>query len=137
LIILTGQNESEVLYFDVISNEETEYHTRSVDILPEWIANHDSITIQLKAKGNLDMWDEEEEGYAVFFVDRVTADQHFLEPGITWIYAYNEYEYLPGPVIVKQSIETITVGNDTLINGLYYFELTITKSEPCSVFGHK
>ena len=133
VITLLGQDYLDILYTDSIAIEETAFQVRSIDVLPGWIANNDSITIQLTAKGNIDMWDEEEDGYSVFLVDRVTANQQFLEPGRTWIYAYNVYDILPDP-LVEQTIETITVGNDTLINGLSYNRLIITKSAPCGIF---
>ena len=133
VISLIGQDYTDVLYTDSIAVEETEFHTRSINFLPAWIDDHDSITIQLTAYGNIDIWDMEEDGYSVFYVDRVTANQQFLVPGRKWIYAYNVYDFLPDP-LVDQTIETITVGNDTLINGLSYYQLIITKAPPCGVF---
>jgi hypothetical protein len=60
-------------------------------------------------------------------------DQQFLVPGRQWIYAHNVYDALPDP-LVDQSIETITIGNDTLINGLSYSMLTATLADPCGIF---
>jgi hypothetical protein len=94
VISLMGQDYSDILYTDTIGVEETEFHTHSINILPGWIHDHDSITIQFTAKGNIDVWDETEDGYSIFLVDRVTANQQFLVPGRKWIYAYNVYDFL-------------------------------------------
>ena len=133
VISLIGKDYSDVLYTDSIWTEENEFQTHSIDIPDEWIMDNDSITIQLTAKGIIDMWDEEEDGYSVFLIHRVTADQHFLVPGRQWIYEFDTYAALPNPLI-KQSIETITIEGDTVINGLAYYKLIATLAAPCGIF---
>jgi len=58
--------------------------------------------------------------------------QNILVPGHQWIYEYNVYE--PGIGLYSQSIESISVGADTLINGVTYTRLIATKIPPCSMF---
>ncbi|HEX5111975.1 MAG TPA: hypothetical protein VFV79_03955, partial [Saprospiraceae bacterium] len=133
VIRISGENNWDFLYTDSIGVQEEEFIKRSIDIPGEWNSLYDSITIKLEASGYVDMWDEMDDGYATFLIHRVTANQRLLAPGRKWIYAYNVYDFLPDP-LVEQTIETITVGNDTLINGLSYYQLIITKAQPCGVF---
>lgn len=56
--------------------------------------------------------------------------QNFLEQGKQWVYEYNDY-FGPG---FTQTIETITVGNDTVIEGNTYYKMEITENHPCGIF---
>lgn len=58
--------------------------------------------------------------------------QSFLIPGKQWVYEYNYYA--SGIGLIDQSIETITVGADTLINNLTYTTLTATENGVCAYF---
>lgn len=62
-----------LVYTDRILNKDTAFLFRSIDILPEWIQGYDSVTVEFVANGRLDMWDEQEDGYAVFLMDHVSA----------------------------------------------------------------
>jgi len=70
--------------------------------------------------------------FLVFFSSNPAHAQNMLTTGNQWIYEYTVYDILPNPV--SQTIETITVENDTLINGLTYSKLTATRLAPCGVF---
>lgn len=60
--------------------------------------------------------------------------QGLLQMGHQIVYEYNTYEMgLPDPW-VNQTIETITVEGDTLINNLTYSKIVSTKSHPCGIF---
>ena len=59
--------------------------------------------------------------------------QSFLEPGNTWTFEHNSFNS-GGYGDFSQTIETITVGNDTLINGLNYFKLDISLESICGIF---
>ena len=60
--------------------------------------------------------------------------QGLLQMGHQIVYEYNIYEIgLPDPW-VSQSIETITVGGDTLINNLMYSKIITTLPPPCGIF---
>ena len=75
--------------------------------------------------------------YLFFFLTSIYSqdrlDIPFLVPGHQWIYAYNTYDILPDP-LVSQTFETITIGEDTLINGLAYSKLRATLPAPCGIF---
>ena len=61
--------------------------------------------------------------------------QGLLQPGHQLVYEYNVYETgLPDPW-VGQTIETITVENDTFINNHIYSKVVCTKPAPCGYFG--
>ncbi|MEO6130218.1 MAG: T9SS type A sorting domain-containing protein [Saprospiraceae bacterium] len=62
-----------ILYTDSLALEDPVFHSSSILIQSEWIQAYDSLTIQFVAKGNLDNWDEEEDGYSIFLVDNVEA----------------------------------------------------------------
>lgn len=70
--IYRGESNN-LVYTESIVAEDTVFQLRSIDILPEWIQGEDSVTIEFVANGILDMWDEQEDGYAVFLVDQVDA----------------------------------------------------------------
>lgn len=59
--------------------------------------------------------------------------QDFLQQGNQWIFEYNVYEPLPDP-LVSQTIETITIDSDTLINNLPYSKLIASLPAPCGIF---
>lgn len=60
--------------------------------------------------------------------------QGLLQPGHQLVYEYNVYETgLPDPW-VSQTIETITVENDTFINNHIYSKVVSTKPSPCGYF---
>ena len=60
--------------------------------------------------------------------------QGLLHMGHQIVYEYNIYETgLPDPW-VSQTIETITVGDDTLINNLTYSKIITTLPPPCGIF---
>lgn len=58
--------------------------------------------------------------------------QGLLDIGNKWIYEYNTYVW--GIGIYSQTIETITVTKDTLINNHLYRQLIATKEDPCGIF---
>lgn len=66
-------NTSTLLYTDSIFTEDPIFENKAIDILPDWILEDDSITIEFVAKGNLDDFDEQEDGHSVFFIDNVSA----------------------------------------------------------------
>lgn len=55
--------------------------------------------------------------------------QNFLQTGKQWIYEYNVYD----AGIMTQSMDTIFVGSDTLINNVSYKKLTVTQIAPCAL----
>ncbi len=59
--------------------------------------------------------------------------QSFLKEGNQWIIeAYDLWNSLPSTT--NHSIEYITVGKDTLINGIVYKKLNITETSPCTIY---
>ncbi len=74
VVNIFGQIPGDLLYTDSISIATSEFHSSSIDITPAWKMQNMSFTIQFVAKGNLDMWDEEEDGYSVFLVDHVISN---------------------------------------------------------------
>jgi hypothetical protein len=67
-------------------------------------------------------------------INTPVLSQSFLAPGNQWVFEDNIYVTgFPIP-LVSQTIETITVGSDTIINQNIYSELTATVNEPCGVF---
>jgi len=57
------------------------------------------------------------------------VSQNMLQQGNQWIFEYNE-----GIFGLGQTIENITVGDDTLINQKNYSRLTATRTFPCEIF---
>ena len=55
--------------------------------------------------------------------------QDFLQAGKQWIYEYNVYD----AGIMTQSMDTIFVGSDTMINNVTYKQLTVTQTSPCAL----
>lgn len=58
--------------------------------------------------------------------------QSLLDIGNQWIYEYNTHAW--GIGINTQTIETITVTKDTLVNNQIYRQLIATKEDPCGIF---
>lgn len=66
-------NTNHLIYTDSIFEVDSVFESKTIDILPEWKLFNDSITIEFVAKGNLDDFDEMEDGYSVFLIDKVNA----------------------------------------------------------------
>ncbi|HZV70880.1 MAG TPA: T9SS type A sorting domain-containing protein [Saprospiraceae bacterium] len=73
IVSILGQDPLDVLFIDSIPVDPTGFTLNSIHILNEWSQENDSITIRFTAKGNMDIWDEKEDGYSIFKVDNVTA----------------------------------------------------------------
>jgi len=73
IVRVLDQNDN-ALYTDVDSTMASEFSRRSIDIESNWTEANDSLTIQFIAKGGHDQWDEEEDGYSVFMIDKVNAE---------------------------------------------------------------
>lgn len=133
VVNIFGQNPGDILYTDSSATEATEFHTSSIDILPEWRQQNSSLTIQFVAKGNLDMWDEEEDGYSVFLVDHVVSyyitrtneatqdDDFVMYPNPTTGIVHIALNKLYHPT----QIEIITLLGEPILKTLYSNELNL------------
>jgi hypothetical protein len=67
--------------------------------------------------------------FAVICIPQIIWAQSFLEEGNVWFYEYNQYN----PNI--QTIDSIIISGDTLINEKLYKVLKSTTKAPCGTFG--
>jgi hypothetical protein len=74
IVRVLDQSESQVLYVDSISIESDTFSRYTIVVENAWAQDNDFITLQFIAKGNLDDWDEEEDGYSIFLVDNIHAE---------------------------------------------------------------
>jgi hypothetical protein len=65
----------------------------------------------------------------LFVQNSSLLSQNMLQPGNQWIFEYNE-----GLFHLGQTIETIIVGVDTVINQTHYSKVTASKTFPCEIF---
>jgi hypothetical protein len=70
-----------------------------------------------------------------FLVSSILPAQNMLEEGTQWIFEYRSYVF--GLPIYTETIESITVGGDTIINSKQYKKLTATQDAPCLTFRKK
>lgn len=68
-------------------------------------------------------------GWLIWFT---APAQNMLEEGTQWIFEYRSYDL--GLPDYTESIESITVGGDTIINSKQYKKVTATKDAPCGTF---
>ena len=73
IVRVLDQNDN-ALYTDVDSTTDSEFSRITIDIESSWTQENDSLTIQFIAEGGHDEWDEEEDGYSVYMIDKVNAE---------------------------------------------------------------
>jgi Secretion system C-terminal sorting domain len=74
IVWVLDQSKSHVLYVDSISIESDTFSRYTIMVENAWTQDNDFITLQFIAKGNLDDWDEQEDGYSIFLVDNIHAE---------------------------------------------------------------
>ena len=74
IVRVLDQSKGIVLYEDTSFTVSTIFSRSTITIENDWTTESDSITIQFIAKGGIDPWDDQEDGYSVFLVDNVITE---------------------------------------------------------------
>jgi hypothetical protein len=74
IVRVLDQSKSTVLFEDTSFTVSNKFSQSTIDIISNWTIENDSITIQFIAKGGIDPWDKQEDGYSVFMIDKVRTE---------------------------------------------------------------
>lgn len=144
------QTKHKILYQDTTYSMSNQFSHSIIPFEPAWAMDNDSITIQFIAKGGIDPWDEQEDGYSVFIIDNVYAEYvtgisapknellgimypnpaddiiHFITDGNGPPPTVQIFNMLGQLVHVTDSADQVEV--DWLLNGAYIFNLVSGQS---------